>query len=75
MVTASEWEEREQRAGQSGLLYGHWSMCSELLKMYRNYCFTANLKTLFGTSLMALGAGQRQGDFSLGLVPYIWYTL
>lgn len=66
MVTASEWGEREQRAGhRSGLLYRHWSMCSELVEMYRKYCFTVNFKTLFGikaeslTSLMALGAGKK----------------
>lgn len=66
MVTASEWEEREQRAGhRSGLLFGHWSICSELVEMYRKYCFTENFKTLCGikaeslTSLMALGAGKR----------------
>lgn len=31
IVTVSEWEEREQRAGQrSELIYEHWSMCREL---------------------------------------------
>lgn len=43
--------------------------------MYRKNCFAANFKTLFGinaellTSLMALGAGKRQGDFPVYSTP------
>lgn len=54
-------------------------MCSELVEKYRKYCLAVNFETLFDIkaesptqgfpSLMAIGAGQSQGDFPSAYYP------